>query len=596
MGDLNSTPSVSNAPVTRPKIAAPRAGSIRIGMDQNIGASTKRRSLEDAYFAETMTTSGGRTITLAIVADGIGGESSGERASNLTVETIVDSVRGSGGGDFPQILEAALQLANRAVYDEGQREEHKRGMGSTATAVVIDRDRLYVASVGDSRAYLVRDGKVIQLTSDHNWGEEMIRLGKLRPQEAARNPRSGLLVRSIGSEPEVAVDLGLYWNAREDETAARSRQGAPLKAGDHIVLCSDGLIKERPDGRGRFVETSEFPEILARNPPLQAARTLVSKAMGRNANDNVSVVVLQKTGGAAAVGKSLLRLGIILAILAALILAGAAFLPGILAQIQPSTLTLAAGSIRIVESSGEGLYMESGQLPVKLKSDFSFPIRPGGTLQTLEGTLQFILPDSSRIFLDRFSKVTLTQIADPRTEERNNILTLEQGRVLIEYSPPLGFSSSIAAPGNLRAQGMGSILGVTYDSEQSRLEADCLKGLCLVANDRDVLQLSSGQYSWAGANGIGSVWDARYDLWAGLGGMDAAWITPTPLPSATPTATPTPTRKYVPVKTTEAPPPGPNPTATPELSPTEQPTAEPPTEVPTVAQPPTDTLWVDTQI
>jgi protein phosphatase len=588
MGDLHSSQSVSTPTGPRPGNAA-RAGSIRIGMDQNIGASTKRRSLEDAYFAEPMTTAGGRTITLAIVADGIGGESSGERASYLTVETIVDSVRASGGGDVPQILETALRLANRAVYDEGQREENKRNMGSTATAVVIERDRLYVASVGDSRAYLVRDGKVIQLTSDHNWGEEMIRLGKLHPQEAARNPRAGLLVRSIGSEPEVAVDLGLYWNAREDETAARSRQGTPLKAGDHVVLCSDGLIKERPDGRGHFVETAEFPEILTRNPPLQAARTLVSKAMGRNANDNVSVVVLQKTGGAAAVGKVFFRLVIILAILAGLIFAGAAFLPGILAQIQPSTPTLTAGSIRIVESSGEGLYMESGQLPVKLKSDFALSIHAGGKLQTLEGTLQFILPDSSRIYLDRFSKVTLTQIADPSTAERNNILTLEQGRVLVVYSPPLGFSSLVAAPGNLRAQVLGSILGVTYNSDQSRLEADCLEGWCLVANARDVQQLSSGQYSWAGANGIGSVWDARYDLWVGLGARDAAWVTHTALPSATPTMTPTRTQKYIPAKTTEAPASGLNPTVTPELSPTEQPTVEvpptevPPTEAPTVA-------------
>jgi serine/threonine protein phosphatase PrpC len=559
-------------------------------MDQNIGASTKRRSLEDAYFAETLTTAAGRTITLAIVADGIGGESSGERASNLTVETIVDSIRASGGGDLPRILATALEEANRAVYDEGQREENKRNMGSTATVAAIEGDRLYVASVGDSRAYLVRGGKVIQLTSDHNWGEEMIRLGKLRPQEAARNPRAGLLVRSIGSEPEVAVDLGLYWNAREDEAAARARQGAPLQAGDHIILCSDGLIKERPDGRGHFVETAEFPEILTRNPPLQAARTLVSKAMGRNANDNVSVVVLQKSGGASAAGKSLLRLIFILAILAALILAGAAFLPGILAQIQPSTPTVPAGSIRIVESSGEGLYMSSGQLPVKLSSGLSLPVQPGGALQTLEGTLQFTLPDSSRIYLDRFSKAILTQIADPRTDERNNILTLEQGRLLVAYAPPPGYTSSIAAPGNLRAQVLGSLLGVTYNADKSRVEADCLEGSCLVANGRDALQLAGGEYAWASPTEIGPAGGARYELWSGLAGRDPAWVTPTALPTFTPTATPTRTQKYVPAKTTEAPPSGggnSNPTATPDFSPTEQPTAESPTAVPPTEAPTT---------
>ncbi|MGD0173891.1 MAG: protein phosphatase 2C domain-containing protein [Anaerolineales bacterium] len=492
MGDLSSTQSVSTPTGPRPKKTAPRKGSIRIGMDQNIGASPKRRLLEDACFAETMITAGGRAITLAIVADGIGGESSGERAANLTVETVVDCVRGSTGGDFPRILKAALQQANRAVFEEGRREEHKRDMGSTATAAIVCRDRLYIASVGDSRAYLVRDGKVIQLTTDHNWGEEMIRLGKLHTQEAARNPRAGLLVRSIGSEAEVMVDLGLYWNAREDEAAVRSRQGTPFKPGDHVVLCSDVLIKERPDGRGHFVEAAEFPEILTRNPPLQAARTLVSKAMGRNANDNVSVVVLEKSVGAGALGKSLLRLVLILAILTVLIFAGAVLLPNFLSHIATPTIALPVRLIRIVESGGDVLYMESGQLPIKLQSNSSLPIHARGTLQTLEGRIQFILPDSSRIYLDRFSKVTLTQIADPRTEERNNILTLKQGRLLVVYSPPVGYSSTVAAPGNLRAQVLGSILSAAFDPAQSRLEADCLEGECLVANIRDVFQLIEG--------------------------------------------------------------------------------------------------------
>jgi protein phosphatase len=590
MGDSFSTQSVSPPTGPRPKKAA-RAGSIRIGMDQNIGASTKRRSLEDAYFAETMTTAGGTTITLAIVADGIGGESSGERAANLTVETIADSVRASKGEDFPRILEAALQQANRAVFEEGQREEHKRDMGSTATTAIVCRDRLSIASVGDSRAYLVRAGKVMQLTSDHSWAEEMIRLGKLRPQEAERNPHAKALVRSIGSEPDVKVDLGLYWNAREDETAARARQGMPLKTGDHILLCSDGLIKERPDGRGHFVEAGEFPDILSRNPPLQAARTLVSKAMGRNVNDNVSVVVLEKSGGAGAIGKNLPRWGLVLATLAVLILLGAALLPGLLARFAIPTPAATNGTIQIVKSSGDVLYMESGQLPVKLQSNSSLPIQAGATLQTLEGNLQFILPDSSRIYVDRFSKVNLTQIADPQTAERNTVLTLEQGRLLIVYSPPAGFSSTIAAPSDLRAQVLGSLLGAAYDPAQSRLEADCLEGTCRIANAGRVLPLSGGQSAWASASEIGPMGQARYDLWSGLGGMDAAWITPTAVPTASSTASPTVTRKNLPVKTTEAPPSGggnSNPTDTPALTLTDQPTAELPTDIPT-AIPPAET-------
>lgn len=272
-----------------------------------------------------------------------------------------------------------------------------------------------------------------------------------------------------------------------------------------------------------------------------------------------------------------------------LILAGAAFLPGILPQTKSSMPTVPAGTIRIVESAGEVLYMESGRLPAKLQSNASLPIHAGGALQTLEGTLQFILPDSSRIYLDRFSKVALTQIADPLSEERNNVLTLTQGRLLIVYSPPSGFSSLITAPTDLRAQVLGSILGAAFDPAQSRLEVDCLEGACLVANARDILHLNGGEYSWANSGGIAPPGNARYDLWAGIGGMDAAWITPTSIPAATSTPTATATRKFTLDKTAEAPPSGSNPTATPELSPTVQPTVEPPTDIPTEAIPPAET-------
>jgi serine/threonine protein phosphatase PrpC len=557
----------------------PGRGEIRIGMEQNIGASPKRRSMEDAYFAENLVTAGGVRITLAVVADGIGGAASGERASNLAVEKIADSVRESAGEDFPRILETAVRQANRAVFEEAQQDDDKRDMGTTATAVIVHRDRLYVASVGDSRSYLVRGAEVIQLTSDHNWGEEMIRLGKLNPREALRNPHAAALVRSIGAEPDVQVDLGLYWNAREDETAAQSRQGVPLKPGDHVLLCSDGLIKERPDGRGHFVETREMPDILSRNPPLQAARTLVSKAMGRNANDNVSVIVLQKPAGMAGAGKAVLRWGLILVLLAALIAAGSMLLPSILARIQTDAPAPAGDSILIGRITGEVLYMESGSAPVNLEAAGLFTVKPGGTLRSLEGTVQFTLPDSSRVYLDRFSEITLTQIADPAAGRQNNLLTLEEGRVLIVLMLQPEFSSSITAPGNLRAQVLGSVMGAAYDPGDSRLNVDCLEGSCLVANVADVVQLKGGDFSWADPKSVGPVEGARYDLWAGLGGGDPFWITPTPLPSPTPTATPTATPKARPVRTTEAPPPpGPGPTATP--------TAEPPTDVPTI-EPPT---------
>jgi hypothetical protein len=140
---------------------------------------------------------------------------------------------------------------------------------------------------------------------------------------------------------------------------------------------------------------------------------------------------------------------------------------------------------------------------------------------------------------------------------------------------------------------LGSILGTVYDPAKAILEADCLEGSCLVANAHTVQPLTGGQSSWASNAALGPVADAQYDRWATLGGADSAWITPTALPTATSTATPTVTRKYIPVKTTEAPQSGggPNPTDTPAATqavdtPVPQDTPVPPT----TEAPPADTV------
>jgi serine/threonine protein phosphatase PrpC len=555
--------------------------TVRIGMEQNIGV--KRPSLEDAYFAAELTTAGGERIVLAVVADGIGGAAAGERASALTIERISESVRRSSGSDFPRILEAALLEANRAVYEEAQQNEDERDMGSTAVAVIVCGDRIYLASVGDSRAYLVRNGKAIQLTADHTFGEEMIRAGKLRPEEAARNPHAGALVRSIGTEGEVQVDLGVYWNARESETAARARQGTVLRPGDHLMLCSDGLIKDRPDGRGHFVETGEFGPILSRNPPPQAARKLVGRALSRNANDNVSVIVLEKPAVAA---RKFVRVFFQLTLAASLTAAGIVFLPPLLRNLQPATPLPPDGSILVGRVTGEVLYKESGRVPAAVSPGINVAVRNGGSLQSLEGTAQFTLPDSTRVYLDRFSEVSLLQLGDPQTGAPNTLLTLEQGRLLIVAAVRPGSSVSLAVPGGLRAQVLGTVMGLSYDPGAARLEVDCLEGTCLLANAAEFLQLSGGQSAWGDIRSLGSLGEADYTRWAGLWAGDPEWITATPQPSATSTPTPTATKKSAPVRTTEPPPPpGAPPSATPEAT-APVPTAEPPTPEPPATEPP----------
>src|SRR6185436_5062896 len=229
-------------------------GKLRLGIEQDIGSSTKRRILEDACQSQAIRTAGGLELHLAVVADGIGGENAGERAARLTIETVFEHCQQSAGSNIPQMLREGIERANAAVYAEGRGERHKRDMGSTVTVVAIHKGRLYLAHAGDSRAYLVRGQKAMQLTQDHTWAYEVVRAGKLKPADAAKNPRAGGLVRSIGYEPQIQVDLGIRLRGDESDQEALGNQGLVLKPGDNVVVCSDGLVKSKANGHGHYVE------------------------------------------------------------------------------------------------------------------------------------------------------------------------------------------------------------------------------------------------------------------------------------------------------------------------------------------------------
>jgi protein phosphatase len=222
----------------------------------NIGASPRRTLLEDRARGENIRTASGLEIALGVVADGIGGENAGERAAEITVSTIFEHCAGSAERDVPRLLREALIEANRRVFVDARGSRRKLNMGSTAAVAAVCGGRLYVANVGDSRIYLVRDGTAIRLTVDHTWEEEVVRTGRLSPAEAARHPRREEIVRSIGFDRAIEVDLGLWLRAGEESAADAIRaQGLPLRPGDRIVVCSDGLTKTRHDSpEAHYVE------------------------------------------------------------------------------------------------------------------------------------------------------------------------------------------------------------------------------------------------------------------------------------------------------------------------------------------------------
>ena len=238
-----------------------------------------RKNNEDYYQVEP-------SLHLYVLSDGMGGEAHGEVASNLAVQTIVIHCQQAEnsrttpifGEPQPDVSErtnrlaSAIHLANRKVFETATANPEQRGMGATIVAAWIEGQRLSLAHVGDSRAYLLRAGSLDQLTADHSLVAEKVRIGILTPQEADASELQSVLTRAVGTNATVQVDA--------DEQM--------LLVGDCLLLCSDGLT--------RMVTDPEIASTLLTSTSAQeAADRLVELANDYGGVDNVSVIVLRVT-------------------------------------------------------------------------------------------------------------------------------------------------------------------------------------------------------------------------------------------------------------------------------------------------------------
>lgn len=215
---------------------------------------------------------------LFAVADGMGGHRGGSVASKLALEVLSqmggDSM--SGDGAAKDLAEMVVQ-ANEAVLERASEQPRLTGMGTTLTAIVVQPGRLHLAHVGDSRAYMLRDGTLSQLTEDHSLVQRMVKEGKLTPEEAEVHPHRSVLTRALGVEPELEVD----------------KETIEVRPGDRVLLCSDGLTT--------MVSEDEIQEVLAeQQDPQAAAEALVEAANEAGGADNVTAVVIDVLVDAAA--------------------------------------------------------------------------------------------------------------------------------------------------------------------------------------------------------------------------------------------------------------------------------------------------------
>jgi PPM family protein phosphatase len=223
-----------------------------------------RSGNEDSYLR-------GRTVFA--VADGLGGHQGGEVASAAAVEPLaaLDGREFADPAEAAEALAGAIAEANSAILDQAAGDPGLWGMGTTVTAAALAGDHLQLAHVGDSRAYLLRDGALDQVTTDHTVVGELVRRGRLTPAQAAIHPERSILTRAVGLDPRIPVD---------------TPDPIQLRPGDQVLLCSDGLTEVVP-GPG-------IAELLAGEPDGNAAcASLIAAANDAGGPDNITVVLLR---------------------------------------------------------------------------------------------------------------------------------------------------------------------------------------------------------------------------------------------------------------------------------------------------------------
>jgi serine/threonine protein phosphatase PrpC len=207
--------------------------------------------------------------SLFVVADGMGGHQAGDVASQNAVRVFSHEYYADPDLDVRASLVRAIKKANAYIHQQAQQVAARAGMGTTIVTAVVRGQELYLANVGDSRAYLMRQGKVSQVTQDHSFVAEQVRAGILTPEEARSHPQRNVITRALGSKPDVKVDT----------------YSGEVLPGDSLLLCSDGLSE--------YVHEDDMLAMLSQYPAEQAISRMIAMANDRGGSDNISVLVVQ---------------------------------------------------------------------------------------------------------------------------------------------------------------------------------------------------------------------------------------------------------------------------------------------------------------
>ncbi|MBK8903421.1 MAG: protein kinase [Anaerolineaceae bacterium] len=544
------------------------------GTKQDIGRSRLRGTLEDRLRVGYVQTGGGLPLLLAMVSDGGSSQQHGHLAAELAINELFNRIELAPTAvpdEIPEMLHKALQQTNRTLFAVSRQHRTPLVMQSMVAIVAIHENRLYVAHVGHGHIYLLRHNRLHQLSRSTPVPPVSANSTAPDGRSQSGNPSS-----AIGLQPELHVDLGLYLNSGEDETAARQNQGLLLHSNDRLLLCTDGLLAPNAGGWQR----RRLRRVMAENPPAEAAKILVQDALNRSVPDNVTAVVLQAPGTVPHVPLYKTRpfrvvTGFFFAVFLVVVLLmigsrpgppGVFVEPGMATEIAQIIDGLTATAVTVANNPGLGvptavppliapaeapqpgfavifaagegaMFRSSGQSDWRMaRAGDLVQIGANAAIQSGSDRMGVVLSDGAELYLAPQAELLLSQVNQTGLENETTRVDLVNGRLLIHYknADPHDFELTAPSQAKVLFETGQNVVGVIYEVDTAVLEMDCFGGVCRLRNDLNrQLRLQAGQYGFVSDSSMATNSTTRPSLYCDLAPALVACPTPTPAPTQT---------------------------------------------------------------